>query len=250
VNANNRVLSRRAPFFPLFATLLTLFVGAGCQKGKSLELHYAADFTDAKTADLFFPAKIGIVPVIASAGAGNGMVFDADGYREAMLFVPDLSTEIARMLAKSLSTAGLAPLSISNPPRDGLLPLGLDFAITAQVLELRCVKRYIPVAADASPDFTMSAVARIKFTLIGRGGTLYSASKLAEINEPPRGANLKSYAPPIAEPADALSSAVSQTLLKLVGDPEFQQVLPQHTVRSRVATPPSAQRPGTPETHG
>jgi hypothetical protein len=153
------------------------------------------------------------------------------------------------MLAKSLSTAGLAPISIGKPSRDGMLPVGVDFAITAQVLELRCVKRYISAAADASPNFTMSAVARIKFTLTGRGGTLYSASKLADIDESPHRADLKRYVPPITEPADALSSAVSQTLLKLVGDPEFQQMLPQHTVRSRVGMSSATQKPGVPQNH-
>jgi hypothetical protein len=237
VNANNLVRNLRTALFAAMAAFVFL-ADAGCQKGKPVTLHYVADSTTGHATNLFFPAKIMVVPPQLPPVLEIGDVFDAQGYRQARLQDPGLSQQIAAILVTNLENAGLKPTIINQPPAPGNLPIGVDFVITSELQQLHCIKRYIP-AADIPGAFTMSANAQLKLAVSGRGGTLYSGSAVSTLSEPAEGVAPEKYKATILEPGDALSVAVSQTVDKLLADPAFQQVLPRRSVTSSAAVSPS-----------
>lgn len=156
-----------------------------------------------------------------------GAVFDRSGYRRARFFVPNLDSQVADLLARSLADAGLQPVPIASAPTEGDLPTGVDFVIESTVEQLRCVKRFVPQTADARPNFLMSARAQVHFRLAGRGGELYSVTEFGEVSEPLGIRDSDRKAPAFTEPADALSAAIAQAIARLLNDARFRAALPR-----------------------
>ena len=191
---------------------------------------------------MFFPAKIAVAPTAAPQGMKLGAVFDANGYREAVLQSGNLSHQIAEIAAKSLASAGLKPQIMNASGND--LPVGIDFVLASRLESLHCIKRY--VGGGPGGAFVMYADARIHFTLAGRGGKLYSATKSSELAEPRQGVNIAKYKPPFVNPADAVSAVVSRSIAQLIADPEFEQVLPRQAMPSATPAPSVTPTPGAP----
>ncbi|HJU29537.1 MAG TPA: hypothetical protein VJ718_10220 [Candidatus Binataceae bacterium] len=211
----------------------------GCARGRTVDLHYLA-VPSSHTPRLFFPAAIAVAPTEAAHGMKIGAVFDANGYREMALRGGDLASQIAEIVAASLAAAGLKPKIMNVSAGD--LPEGVDFVLSSSLESLHCVKRYV---GDGAPGgaFVMYADARIAFTLAGRGGKLYSATKSSQLEEPARGADIAKYKLPFVDPADAASAVVSRTIAQLIADPEFQQVLPHEAMPSATPTPSATPSP-------
>jgi hypothetical protein len=209
-------------------------VMSGCQRSTAISIRYAATNGQATARKIFFPAPIAVAPAIVPPNLTLGNVYDANGYRQTRLGLNDPAREVSAALMTALKDAGLKPSTIGGMPPGSELPVGIDFGLVPAIEELRCVKRIESSDADGRPRFTMSAAATIKFSLVGRGGPLYSAAKFGSVEEPPRGADPARYNPPFTRPEDAISAAVSQAISKLIADPSFQQVLPRQTAASGV----------------
>lgn len=210
-------------------------------------MRYLASQAAPRSAHLFFPARIAVAPADAPSNMEIGAVFDAKGYREAVLKTGDLPHQVADVIAKSLETAGLKPKIINATP--GNLPTGIDFLLTSRLESLHCIKRYIDSGAPKG-SFVMYADARIAFTLTGRGGKLYSAVKSSHMEEPPQGVDIAKYKPPFVHPSDAASAMVSRAAARLIADPEFQQVLPRQAMPSPSPSPSTSPSPSATPTPG
>jgi hypothetical protein len=231
VTVINLVQNLRTVLFAAIAAFVFL-AGAGCQKGMPVTLHYTADSTTGRHAtNLFFPAKIMVVPPELPRVLEIGSIFDAQGYRQARLQDPGIRQQIAAILVTGLENAGLKPILIDRPPAPGNFPIGVDFIITGELQQLYCIKRYLP-AADIPGAFTMSANAQLELTVSGRAGTVYSGSAVSTLTEPVERIAPQKYKATILEPSEALSVALSQTVDKLLANPAFQRVLPRRSTAS------------------
>lgn len=200
-----------------------MFLTPGCEHHQALKLRYAPH-----PEKIFSPAKIAVVPATVPNDLDLGAVFDPAGYRDARFFVPDLGVQVANLLMRSLADAGLQPVPIASAPADGDLPMGIDFVIEATVEQLRCVKRFVPEAAEVHPRFILSAQAQMHFKLFGRGGELYSVTEFGEVREPPYITDSDNRAPVLSEPGDALSAVIIQAITRLLSDSGFRQALPNY----------------------
>jgi hypothetical protein len=240
VNANS--LARK-----LDALLLAAIAACwlfGCDRGRTVDLHYAVNGGEPRTVNLFFPARIAVAPAAMPPAMDLGAVFDAQGYRETTLKGGDLSRQAAEVIAKSLALSGLRPEIMNASPGD--LPVGIDFVLTSSIESLHCIKRHIGGSGEPKDAFMMFADARLKFALAGRGGPLYSATESSQLAEPPQGADIAKYKPQFTDPADAASAVVTRTAAKLIADPEFQQVLPRRAMPSAAPAPSAAPTPAAP----
>jgi hypothetical protein len=67
------------------------------------------------------------------------------------------------------------------------------------------------------------------FTLSGRGGELYSADESGDASAPSRDTPTNRGSAKIVEPDDAVSTAVTRTIIRLLDDPQFEEALPHRT---------------------
>jgi hypothetical protein len=197
-----------------------LLLLAGCKQGQVLRIHYAGH-----PAKMFFPAKIAVVSPVVARDPDIGTVFDRGGYVRTRLYLPDAASQIGEVITRSLADAGLQPVLMSEEPANDDLPAGIDFMITSTVEDMRCMQRFMPEAQGS----ILSAHAQMHFTLSGRGGELYSADESGDASAPSRDTPTNRGSVKIVEPDDAVSTAVTRTIIRLLDDPQFEEALPHRT---------------------
>jgi hypothetical protein len=94
--------------------------------------------------------------------------------------------------------------------------------ITSTVEDMHCMQRFVPEEQWS----ILSAHAQMHFTLSGRGGELYSADESGDASALSRDIPTNRGSAKIAGPGDAVSTAVTQTIIRLLDDPQFQEALP------------------------
>jgi hypothetical protein len=174
---------------------------------------------------MFFPAKIAVVSPVVARDPDIGAVFDRGGYMRTRLYLPDAADQIAGLITRSLADAGLQPVLIAQAPANDELPTGIDFMITSTVEDLRCMQRFVPEEQGS----ILSAHAQMHFTLLGRGGELYSTDESDDASAPSRDTPTNRGSVKFGGPGDAVSTAVTRTIIRLLDDPQFQEALPHRT---------------------
>jgi hypothetical protein len=202
--------------------LLASLCGSGCDHRQTLNLYFMAH-----PALIFLPMRIAVAPAANVLNPHVGIVFDSAGYVRAQLYLPDANIQLAALLARRLADAGLRPMPIATAPEGGELPSGVDFVIAAAVEQMQCVERYLPQAGGSESNFVISAQTEVHFTLANRGGEVYSADEFGDVGFPVEREHAGIERHASADPADALSAAVAQTISELLSDPRFQQQLPR-----------------------
>ena len=209
------------------AACLTI-AAAGCGKLQTLALHYTPD-PAIPSAVHFFPAKVAVASAHWNGGINGkiGGVFDTQGFKLSTLVVRNAGGQIAQVIAQALQAAGLQATAIGAPAADGAPPVGVDFLVTAEVDELTCQKHFIP--GPNTGAFQLHAHARLNIAIVGPGGRRFTGEGVGMVDEPPAGADLATYKPPITEPADAVSIALSRAIQSVIGQKGFASALPQRT---------------------
>ncbi len=218
-----RTLGRAA-----LAGLLAL-VCTGCQPAQRVRLHYLPGFVPGSE-NIFRPVKVAVTPVtgeIASGRVDVGAIYRDDGMLEKSLYVTDAGKVVTNALMRGLADAGLKPVALDAPPADGKPPVGCDYLVSAELVQLGVNKHFGSRHTVHGQYFTMKATARIKFTLTSRAaGVAYSGELTGLEQEPPAPLAHEEFLPLETEPAESLSVAMSRAIGSLMLQPAIQAHLP------------------------
>jgi hypothetical protein len=206
---------------------ISLLAAFGCQRPGQLRLRYLPEF-DSASRGVFLPAEVAIA---LPSGEAVDEVFEAgrivgpEGGVRRELYVASFDQTLEKALVQGLSNAGLKPIALRLPDK-GEPPEGMEFLLRTEILQLGVVKQLgIESAAHEQPFMVVSWV-HLKFTLVGPKGEMLFSKKITgtETEEHPPASD-KPAAPLKADPARALSVALSRTVGALLAEPDFRRVL-------------------------
>ncbi len=229
---------------------------AACEPAHRIGLHYLPGFVPGSE-NVFRPVKIAVTPVSGAAASGRldvGAIYRADGTLEQSLYVKDAGRVVRDALMRGLADAGLKPVAIDAVPADGKPPPGVDYLMSAEILELGVSKHFGSRRTVHGRYFTMKATARIKFTVTSRAnGVAYSGELTGLEQEPPTPVGHEEFLPLETEPAESLSVAMSRVIGSLMLEPALQAHLPlrpsELPAAASAATPSATPSPAAPPAH-
>jgi hypothetical protein len=212
---------------------ISLLAGFGCQRPPELRLRYLPQF-DSASSGVFLPAKVAIA---LPSGEAVDEVFEAGrvvgptGGVSRQLSVASFDQTLEKALVQGLSDAGLKPIALRLPDK-GEPPEGMDFLLRTEILQLGVVKQLAGKTAAREQPFMVISWLHLKFALVGpKGETLFSKKIIGTETEEQPPASDKPAVPLKADPARALSVALSRTVGALLADPDFRRVLPAAEAR-------------------
>ncbi len=210
----------------IFLLAAGAMLAAGCDRDASMRIHYLPGIV-AGSERVLPPEPIAVAPVAGPMAAGTfkvGAIYDEHGNVERELFLIDPGPLIAQAVVRCLSDAGLKPV-MQTSDRDALRRNGVP-VLTTVVEELSVEKRFRPERTVHGQYFSMTARARLSFTLSSRANSnLYSGVMTGTEEEPPAPVGGEIFLPLETEPAESLSVALSRAIGALVLDPRFRAAL-------------------------
>ncbi len=200
---------------------------AGCAKWQEISLRYVPD-SAAQAATKFFPAKVAVAAARWDSRDGAvGHVFEANGSRLAKLRIGQPGQQIAQVVAQAFQAAGLQPVAVGAVAPGDKPPPGIDFLAITEIDELTCEKSF--QSTPGSGAFRLKARVRLKITVLGPRRAPFTGEGLGGFDEEPPGADPATSKPEIAEPADAVSIALSRAIRSVLDQPAIAHALPHRT---------------------
>ncbi len=206
---------------------ISLLAAFGCQRPRELRLRYLPEF-DSASRGVFLPAEVAIA---LPSGEAVDEVFEAGrivgpgGGVRSELLVASFDQTLERALVQGLSNAGLKPVALRLPDK-GEPPEGMDFLLRTEILQLGVVKQLGNERAAREQPYMVVSWVHLKFTLIGpKGETLFSKKITGTETEEHPPASGKAVTALKADPARALSVALSRTVGALLAEPDFRRAL-------------------------
>jgi len=203
-------------------------LAAGCDRDASMRIRYLPGIV-AGSERVLPPEPIAVAPIAGPMAAGRfkvGAVYDEHGNVERELFLIDPGPLITQAVVRCLSDAGLKAV-MQTSDRDAVAAgkNGVP-VLTTVVEELSVEKRFRPERTVHGQYFSMTARARLSFTLSSRDNSnLYSGVMTGTEEEPPAPVGGEIFLPLETEPAESLSVALSRAIGALVLDPRFRAAL-------------------------
>jgi len=194
-----------------------------------LKLHYLNGFVP-QTHAIFLPANIAVTPITGELAAGGheiGNIYDSSGGLKKTLWVSDAGAVVHDALMSGLADAGLKPVALDAATDAKDLQPGIDLMLSCELEQLAVEKNFAAPQTIHGQYFTMTARARLRFTLRRRdGSTLYQSEITGAEDEPPKPVGAEAFLPLETEPAESLSVAMSRAIGTLLIDPKFRAAFP------------------------